>query len=157
MAEHHASPSVLPASPTAPPVEAPFAATYPAATLVVEDNLVNQKVLVRILQKLGYAPHLAVDGQQAVDAFSDHTIDLVFMDLQMPVMDGLTATRLIRAMEHLPRRPIIIAVTAAVTEEDRQTCFAAGMDGFIAKPATMEQIMAEVRRCLPAPAASARA
>ena len=142
---------------TAPPAvqsEPPFAAAHPARILVVEDNPINQKVLVRILGKLGYQPDLAADGQLAVDAFGSQYFDLVFMDLQMPVMDGLTATRVIRAMAQLAARPIILAVTAAVTDEDQRACVDAGMDGFIAKPAGMEQISAALLQHLSSSAAS---
>ncbi len=144
----------------APPLvqgDTPLAVAHPASILVAEDNAVNQKVLLRILSKLGYHPNLAADGQQAVDAFGSQCFDLVFMDLQMPVMDGLTATRAIRAMTHLAVRPIILAMTAAVTAEDQQACFDAGMDGFIAKPAGMEQISAALLQHLPASAASSAA
>ncbi|MEI2776521.1 MAG: ATP-binding protein [Tetrasphaera sp.] len=144
----------------APPTaqsDTPFAVTHPARILVVEDNLVNQKVLLRILGKLGYQPDLAADGQLAVDAFGNQCFDLVFMDLQMPVMDGLAATRAIRAMTHLAARPIILAMTAAVTDEDQQACADAGMDGFLAKPAGIEQISAALSRHLSSSAASPNA
>ena len=143
-----------PAAPPTAPADISLAATYPARILVVEDNLVNQKVLLRILEKLGYAANTVTDGQQAVDAVRAEQFDLIFMDLQMPVMDGLTATRIMREMETGSGRPLIIALTAAVTREDRQACFDVGMDGFIPKPTNLGQIKEEMLKHLAARADS---
>ena len=114
--------------------------------LVAEDNLVNQKVIVRILQRGGYAADLVANGADAVDAIRTGHYDVIFMDVQMPVMDGLQATSTIRALPPPTRQPYIIALTAAAAEVDRQACLAAGMDDFIAKPAQAKDIFTALER-----------
>jgi CheY-like chemotaxis protein len=107
--------------------------------LLVEDNLVNQKVAVRFLERLGCTVEVAGNGSEGVAACGLHQFDLVLMDLQMPVMDGLTATRKIREQEitgHLP----IIALTANAMTGDRELCEAAGMDGYLTKPIEIERL-----------------
>lgn len=108
--------------------------------LVVEDNRLNQKVIVSLLKKLGIEADIANNGQEALDAIKRGSYQLIFMDCQMPVMDGFTATREIRRYEtgdqHLP----IIAVTANAMPEDEQACYEAGMDGVITKPFTPEKL-----------------
>ena len=123
-----------------------FAQTNPLDLLLVDDNLINQKVLIRLLKRLGYEPDLAVDGLEAVNQVSKKTYDLILMDIQMPVMDGLEATRQIRLMDQLSRQPRIVALTAAATEEDRLKCEAAGMDDFVTKPARIEDITGVITR-----------
>ncbi len=108
--------------------------------LVAEDNLVNQKVIARILQRGGYAADVVANGADAVDAIRNGDYDVVFMDVQMPVMDGLQASSTIRALPPPSRQPYIVALTAAATEVDRQACLAAGMDDFIAKPAQAKDL-----------------
>ena len=125
-------------------LDAPFDQHYPLAVLIAEDNLVNQKVLMRLLQRLGYAADLATNGQEAVTALQARAYDVIFMDLQMPVMDGLDAARLIRSS--LERQPYIIALTAAATPEDREQCLAVGMNDFVTKPATAESIRQALER-----------
>jgi CheY-like chemotaxis protein len=125
-----------------------FSRCFPARVLVVEDNLVNQKVIVRLLQKLGYTPDLAVNGADAVEQVREQAFSLVFMDVQMPIMDGLEATRQIRSLNDLERRPSIIAMTAAATQEDKQHCLLAGMDDFVTKPTSIERIAEAIRRNL---------
>lgn len=127
-----------------------FATTHPARILVVEDNLVNQKVILQILKRLGYEATLAGNGQEALDAVARRTFDVVFMDVQMPVMDGLTATRRIRQQPPPAATLCIIAMTAAATEEDRNNCLNAGMDDFVTKPASMDTIVAAIERNLAA-------
>jgi two-component system, sensor histidine kinase len=101
--------------------------------LVVDDNPVNQKLLVSLLQKSGFDPDVADDGQQALDALELKFYDIIFMDIQMPVMDGITATKEI-FKRYPSQRPNIVAVTANVLQEDRDKCFEAGMDDFLTKP-----------------------
>jgi signal transduction histidine kinase/DNA-binding response OmpR family regulator len=113
----------------------------PLRILVAEDNLVNQTVILHMLTRLGHVPTIAHNGQQAIVALQTGMFDLAFMDVQMPVMDGLTATRLIREAEskigiHIP----IIAMTAHAMKRDKQICLEAGMDAYIAKPATGSEI-----------------
>jgi CheY-like chemotaxis protein len=125
-----------------------FSRCFPAQVLVVEDNLVNQKVIVRLLQKLGYSPDLAVNGADAVDQVREQSFTLIFMDVQMPIMDGLEATRQIRSLIDLERRPSIVAMTAAATQEDKQHCLMAGMDDFVTKPTSLERIAEAIQRNL---------
>ncbi|MBN2723065.1 MAG: response regulator [Deltaproteobacteria bacterium] len=105
--------------------------------LIAEDSLINQRVLARMLSSLNYQVDICSDGQEAVNMVSTHRYDLVFMDLQMPVMDGLDATKEIRKLEKAGRidyNTRIIAMTASVYESDRKLCIDAGMDDFLEKP-----------------------
>jgi CheY-like chemotaxis protein/HPt (histidine-containing phosphotransfer) domain-containing protein len=107
--------------------------------LLVEDNFVNQKVAVRFLERLGCTVEVASNGAEGVAACQQRHFDIVLMDLQMPVMDGMTATRKIREWEttgHLP----IIALTANAMTGDRELCEAAGMDGYLTKPLEVERL-----------------
>lgn len=123
--------------PTFPTSSEPSA--HDLAILIVEDNLINQKVLFRMLQDLGYNADLASDGQEAVEAFRLKRYDIIFMDIHMPRIDGLEATRRIRA-ESTHSTPFIIAITAAATEADREACLKAGMNAFLSKPLCREEL-----------------
>ena len=117
--------------------------------LVVEDNRVNQKVALRLLKKLGYAADLASNGREALDRLATFSYDLVFMDCQMPEMDGFEATGAIREAEegtgrHLP----IVAMTANAMEGDRDRCLAAGMDDYVSKPVQIEVLREMLDRWL---------
>ena len=107
--------------------------------LVVEDNVVNQKVAARFLERLGCSVRIAEHGEDGVTACLEERFDVVLMDLQMPVMDGLTATRRIRELESGRRTPII-ALTANAMRGDQERCEAAGMDGFLTKPIEVERL-----------------
>jgi len=118
-------------------------ALRPLRLLVADDNVVNQMILQRILEKLGHTVTVAANGQEAFDIVSAGTFDLVLMDVQMPVMDGLASTAAIRREErtsgsHLP----IIAVTADAMQGDKDRFLAAGMDGYISKPIRPEDLFA---------------
>jgi CheY-like chemotaxis protein len=102
--------------------------------LLVEDHAINQLLATSLLKKWGHTVTLARDGQEAVDIFPSGTWDVVLMDMQMPIMGGLEATNLIRALESADRRIPIIAVTANAMEADREACIAAGMNDFLTKP-----------------------
>ncbi len=118
---------------------------HPLRVLLVEDNLVNQRVASALLEKLGVCPQVASNGVQAVQQVQDNTFDLVLMDVQMPEMDGLEATRRIRAMDRV-HQPKIIALTANALAQDRDHCLAAGMDDFLAKPVRLADLNALLAR-----------
>ena len=120
--------------------------------LLAEDNLVNQHLALRMLEKRGHRPVLAQDGREALAAIERESFDLVLMDVQMPVMSGLEATAIVREREkttgrHLP----IIAVTAHAMKGDRERCFATGMDGYVAKPLRARDLETEMARVVGAP------
>lgn len=110
--------------------------------LLVEDNEVNVLVAQRLLEQMGFAVDVAWDGVEAVKMAMDGPYDLILMDLHMPNMDGADATRAIRQLQESNRRTPIVAMTAAALHEDREKCFAAGMDGFISKPFKSEEVRA---------------
>jgi hypothetical protein len=120
----------------------------PLRVLVAEDNVVNQRLIGRLLEKAGHVPTIVCDGRAALEALARDRFDLVLMDVQMPGMDGLQATRTIRAREavtgaHLP----IIALTAHAMKGDRERCLAAGMDDYLSKPldpTTLRQTIARL-------------
>jgi CheY-like chemotaxis protein len=115
--------------------------------LVAEDNRVNQQVAMRLLEKAGHQVDVVANGREAVAALDDIAYDLVFMDCQMPDMDGFEATRAIRAGEaRTPRRIPIVALTANAMQGDRERCLAAGMDDYIAKPVTTQTLAAALER-----------
>ncbi len=113
--------------------------------LVVEDNPVNRRLIISLLNKNGFSPDYAENGLEAVELTLKNTYDLIFMDIQMPEMDGITATR--KIIENNPvKRPKIVAVTANVLQEDRDRCFEAGMDDFMAKPINNNILLAILER-----------
>lgn len=121
--------------------------------LLIEDNLVNQKVVRQHLHLLGFTVDTALDGLEGLNAYSNNKYDLVFMDCQMPRMDGFEATRKIRHLEENrqhPRTPII-ALTAGAIEGDREACLAVGMDDYLSKPIRWPQLTQICLRHLPAP------
>jgi CheY-like chemotaxis protein len=125
--------------------------------LVVEDNAANQKLMTWLLERQGYRVHMAVDGSQAVQHFARQAFQAVLMDVQMPVMSGLEATRLIREMERArgASRTPIIAVTANAVLGDRQDCLQAGMDDWLAKPFSATQLREKVEAWVPLPSSAA--
>jgi CheY-like chemotaxis protein/HPt (histidine-containing phosphotransfer) domain-containing protein len=117
--------------------------------LVAEDNAVNQRVIVRLLEKMGHIPILAYNGQEAVEAYESRPFDVVLMDVQMPVMDGLAATQAIRQSEarHPGRRRLpIMALTAYAMRGDRERCLAAGMDAYLTKPVKPDELATALNR-----------
>ncbi len=120
-------------------LSAGFAQGHPLKILVAEDNLVNQKLTLKILSKLGFEPTLAVNGSDTVELALLHTYDIILMDVQMPEMDGIEATRIIR--QNIEVQPVIIAMTANAMKEDKDNCLAAGMDDFLSKPVKLEDVV----------------
>jgi len=138
----------------------PAAAVTRLKVLVVEDNLVNQRVAVGILTRRGHAVSVAHNGVEAVDAVRETAFDVILMDIQMPQMGGLEATQAIRAFEAgAGRRARIIAVTAHAMKGDRENCLAAGMDDYLPKPIDRQELLEAVELAAndgsEAPAASA--
>ncbi|MBK7896680.1 MAG: response regulator [Anaerolineaceae bacterium] len=130
-----------------PPPHAPstfnrlLGANHPLRILLAEDNLINQKVALRMLERLGYTADLALNGQEAVTALLERPYDLVLMDIQMPEMDGIQATRHIRQTLQANQQPRIVAVTANALVGDREKCLANGMDDYISKPINVETLI----------------
>jgi CheY-like chemotaxis protein len=140
------APQATPAASTEPmtPVHLPL------RILLAEDNAVNQKLALRLLAQIGYEAQVANDGQQALDALEHGEFDVVLMDVQMPELDGLEATRRIR--RQWPDKAIrIVAMTANAMAGDREACFAAGMDDYISKPIRPAELAAALAR-VPSPA-----
>jgi two-component system, sensor histidine kinase and response regulator len=117
-----------------------MAVRWPLRILIAEDNAINQKVAQRVLLQFGYQSDLAANGREAVEAVARQKYDIVFMDMQMPEMDGLEASRRICASTEEGRRPLIIAMTANALKEDRDRCLEAGMDEYLSKPIRAEDI-----------------
>ena len=124
-----------------------FGQQYPLRILLVEDARINQRVALMMFEKLGYNAELAKNGKEALEMLRRQSYDVVFMDIQMPEMDGLEATRHIR--QHWPEseRPQIIAMTANAMPEDREKCLAAGMNHYMSKPVRLETIVQVLREC----------
>ena len=117
--------------------------------LLAEDNLVNQRLISRLLEKMGHAVTVAENGQIALKLLAEREFDFVAMDMQMPIMDGLETTERIRSGEKSSGRHIpIVAMTANAFEEDRERCARAGMDGYVTKPVTAKAIALEIARVL---------
>jgi PAS domain S-box-containing protein len=123
---------------------------HPLRILLAEDNIVNQKVAVRILERLGYRPDVVANGLEVLQALQRQSYDVVLMDVQMPEMDGLETTR--RIVQRWPRdkRPRLIAMTAYALEGDRERCIEAGMNDYISKPIRMEELVKSLEQSQPA-------
>jgi signal transduction histidine kinase/DNA-binding LytR/AlgR family response regulator/HPt (histidine-containing phosphotransfer) domain-containing protein len=128
-------------APPTPKADLPLAERLPLKILLCDDNTINQKVAARILAQIGYKPDVAGNGREGLEAIDKKPYDLVFMDLMMPEMDGLTATRNIRERQKNPAanpnyagRILIVAMTAHAQQSDKENCLAAGMDDYLAKP-----------------------
>ncbi len=116
-----------------PKTDSEMATRHPLRILLAEDNLVNQKLAIRLLEQMGYRADLASNGQEALESVARQTYDVVLMDVQMPEMDGLEASRRLNT-EYGADRPRIVAMTANAMQGDREMCLEAGMDDYIAKP-----------------------
>lgn len=140
--------SALPTVPvrTAAPFGRKLAEEFPLNVLLAEDNTVNQKVALRFLERLGYRADAVGNGLEAVTTLEARHYHLVLMDLQMPEMDGLEASRQIRRRLPADRQPKIIALTANAMQGDRERCLEAGMDDYISKPVKLHEVDAAIRR-----------
>jgi PAS domain S-box-containing protein len=122
--------------------------------LIAEDSLINQKILLRMLKQIGCAADVVANGVQAVEAAATIKYDIVFMDMQMPEMDGLEATRKIVNAMQSSERPKIIALTANSMSGDKEKCIDAGMDDYLTKPVRLEELLSSLKRWAPAPVKS---
>lgn len=139
MSQLKVTPVINTVSPNDKLLHSDFAEKYPLNILIAEDNPVNQKLAERVLTKLGYQPHKVLNGLEAFEAVSKEAYDIVFMDIQMPIMDGLESTYQIRARHG--HQPIIVAMTANAMQGDREKCIKAGMDDYISKPVKFDKLV----------------
>jgi len=160
------SEAVAVVSPAPPGDDGRIADRLPLRILLAEDNSTNQRVALLFLERMGYRADVAADGGEVLEALRRQSYDLILMDVQMPKMDGLEATRRLRALppEAQTQRPRIIAMTANALRGDREICLAAGMDDYLSKPILFEDLKAAIvrqgepeRPQPPAPAAAAGA
>lgn len=128
------------------PVNLNLSNEYPLQILLVEDNLINQKVAIRLLKRFGYDTDVASNGAEAVEAVKKKKYDIIFMDIQMPVMDGIQATKEIIKMSQKDTCPIIIAMTAAVMKGDKEKCLESGMKDYIPKPILPEVVQKAIEK-----------
>jgi CheY-like chemotaxis protein len=124
-----------------------MARRHPLRVLLAEDNVVNQKVALRLLGQMGYRADVAANGLEAIEALARQTYDVVLMDVQMPELDGVEASREITRRWPGAGRPRLVAMTANVMQGDRERCAAAGMDDYVAKPIRVEELVAALERC----------
>ncbi len=141
------APRARPAAKTS--VDATLAQRHPLRILLAEDNVVNQKLALRLLQQMGYRADLASNGVEAIESVERQTYDVVLMDVQMPEMDGLEASRRITARWPANQRPRIVAMTANAMQGDREACLAAGMDDYVTKPIRVEALVQALTRAAP--------
>ncbi len=132
--------TAAPAAPAKPTFDPEMAARHPLRILLAEDNVVNQKLALRLLQQMGYRADLASNGIEAIESVARQIYDVILMDVQMPEMDGLEATRQIVATWP-GSRPRIVAMTANAMQGDREMCLAAGMDDYVTKPIRVDALV----------------
>ena len=135
-----------PPSAAAPIFDRQLGQRVPLRILLAEDNLLNQKLALKILERMGYQADVAGTGREVLEAVQRQTYDVVLMDVQMPEMDGLEATRQIRQRWPNPAGPRIIAMTANAMQGDREICLAAGMDDYVSKPIQVAELQAALER-----------
>jgi len=138
-----------PTSVPALPMDTQPSQRLPLRILLAEDHLVNQKVALFLLEKLGYRADVAANGLEVLEALHRQPYDVVLMDVQMPEMDGLEASRRICREWSLGQRPRIIAMTANAMEGDREECLAAGMDNYLSKPIKIDALVKALQQCPP--------
>jgi PAS domain S-box-containing protein len=137
---------VAPAMVRPAPLAKPQTGLENCRVLLAEDNEINQRITLRLLQKLGLAADAVVNGKDAVAALEKRSYDLVLMDCQMPIMDGFEATAIVRSREGPDRHTLICALTANAMEGDRERCMSAGMDDYISKPVGLDKLQKAVNR-----------
>ena len=142
---HEAEVAPKPIAPGKPRMDAGLAERHPLRILLAEDNVVNQKLALRLLQQMGYRADVASNGIEAVECCERQPYDVVLMDVQMPEMDGLEASRRITAKWRPGKRPRIVAMTANAMQGDREECLAAGMDDYVTKPIRVEALVEALR------------
>ncbi len=138
-----------PPSAAKPQIDPTMAARHPLRILLAEDNAVNQKLAMRLLQQMGYRADLASNGIEAVESVQRQAYDVVLMDVQMPELDGLDATRQICELMTRPQRPYIVAMTANAMQGDQEMCLAAGMDDYLTKPIRVDRLVAALNNVSP--------
>jgi CheY-like chemotaxis protein len=138
---------------TKPQFDAEMGQRLPLRILLAEDNTVNQKLALRLLERMGYRADVAGNGLETIQALQRQPYDVVLMDVQMPEMDGLEATRRIRQLPpeelHAGQQPRIIAMTANAMQEDRDACWEAGMDDYVSKPIRVDELIRALNQCGP--------
>jgi CheY-like chemotaxis protein len=117
---------------------------YPLCILLAEDNPINQQLALILLTKMGYNPVVAANGKEVLNHLEKAPFDLILMDIQMPEMDGLEATRIIRKNGN--HQPVIIAMTANATRQDRDECLADGMNDYLSKPVDIDQFIITIKK-----------
>jgi signal transduction histidine kinase/DNA-binding response OmpR family regulator len=132
-----------------PKADAQMAERHPLRILLAEDNAVNQKLALRLLSQMGYRADVAANGLEALESVKRQPYDVVLMDVQMPEMDGLEATRRIRSEGSPHGRPRVIAMTANAMQGDREACIAAGMDDYVTKPIRVDALLQALERASP--------
>jgi CheY-like chemotaxis protein len=146
------TPRAAAGAPPAPKPELPLAKRFPLRIVVADDNAINQKVAARILQQLGYQPALAANGREVLDLIERQPVDLVFMDVMMPELDGLEATQLLRKRQaeggngNFQSRIVVVAMTAHAMQGDREKCLASGMDDYLPKPVRPKEVRDMIER-----------
>jgi CheY-like chemotaxis protein len=120
-------------------LSAEFGKKYPLKILVAEDNPVNQTLIMMVMKKIGLVPDMAPNGVKALEALVIKPYDVILMDVQMPEMDGLETTRVIR--QQSSHQPVIIAITANAMQDDKEACREAGMDDYISKPIELDKLI----------------
>jgi signal transduction histidine kinase/HPt (histidine-containing phosphotransfer) domain-containing protein len=133
-------------APVSSEFDASMAERLPLRVMLADDNIINQKVGVKMLQRLGYRPEVAANGVEVLKLLEQQPFDLIFLDVQMPEMDGFEAARRIHAQWPDQRRPRLVAMTGNALEGDREKCLEAGMDDYVAKPVRITELQAVIER-----------